>query len=82
MSPDDLLAKVLRLPRDERARLAGEVLSSLEEREDDVAMAWAAELERRSRDVAEGRVVAIDWETARAEIVNELERRRAGQSSP
>ena len=78
---EKLLAEVLRLPRDERARVVEEVLSSLEEPEDDVAAAWAAELERRSREVAEGRVQTVAWETVRAEILRELEQRRAGRSS-
>jgi putative addiction module component (TIGR02574 family) len=50
MSSDELLAEALRLPRDERARVAEELLSSLEEPADDVAAAWADELERRSRE--------------------------------
>ena len=80
MSTEELLAKVLRLPRPERARLAEEVLSSLEEPEDQVAAAWAQELERRSREVAEGRVQPVDWPTCRAEILKELEQRRANRS--
>jgi putative addiction module component (TIGR02574 family) len=78
---DEILAEILRLPRVERARVAEELLSSLEEPADDVAAAWAAELERRSRDVAEGRVQTIAWETVKKEILKELEQRRAGQAS-
>ena len=52
------------------------MLSSLEETEDDVAAAWAAELERRSLEVAEGRVETGPWDTARAEILREFELRR------
>jgi putative addiction module component (TIGR02574 family) len=78
---EDLLAEVLRLPRAERARVAEELLSSLEEPADEVAAAWAAELERRSREVAEGRVQTVAWETVRTEILKELEHRRAGRSS-
>ena len=78
---EELLAELLRLPRSERARVAEEVLSSLEEPADDVAAAWAAELERRSREVAEGRVQTVAWETVRTEILRELEQRRAGRSS-
>jgi len=78
---EELLAEVLRLPRDERARVVEEVLSSLEEPADDVAAAWAAELERRSREVAEGRVQTVAWETVREEILRELEQRRATRSS-
>ena len=77
MSVDELLAQVLRLPREERARVAEQLLSSLEESEEEVAAAWAIELERRSREVAEGRVQTIDWETARADILKELQERRA-----
>ncbi len=77
MSVDELLAQVLRLPRQERARVAEQLLSSLEESEEEVAAAWAIELERRSREVAEGRIQTIDWETARADILKELQERRA-----
>ena len=77
MSVDELLAQVLRLPREERARVAEQLLSSLEESEEEVAAAWAIELDRRSREVAEGRVQTIDWETARADILKELQERRA-----
>jgi len=81
MSPDELLAEALRLPRRDRARVAKELLSSLEEPADEVAAAWATELMRRSREVAEGRVQTVPWETARAEILKDLEQRRAGRSS-
>ena len=81
MSTEELLAQVLRLPRTERARLAEEVLSSLEESEEEVAAAWARELERRSREIAEGRIQSVDWDTARAQIVKELQQRRARRSS-
>ena len=72
---------MLRLPRQERARVAEELLSSLEEPEEQVAVAWAVELERRSGEIAEGKVQTVEWETARAEVVKELERRRAGRAS-
>ena len=72
---------MLRLRRTDRARLAEEVLSSLEEPEEEVAAAWAAELERRSGEVAEGRVQPVAWDTARARILEELHGRRASRSS-
>jgi putative addiction module component (TIGR02574 family) len=81
MSTDDLLAEALRLPRRERAKVAQELLSSLEEPADDVAAAWADELQRRSREVADCRVQPVPWETARAEILKELDERRARRSS-
>jgi len=80
VSTQELLAEVLRLPRPERARLADEVLTSLEESDEKVTAAWARELERRSREVEQGQVRLVDWETARVDILSELERRRAGRS--
>ena len=50
MSTEELLAEALRLPRPERARVAEELLSSLEESDEEVAAAWAEELERRRAD--------------------------------
>jgi len=63
------------------ARVAEELLSSLEEPDDEVAAAWATELERRSREVAEGRVQPTSWPTARTEILKELEQRRASRTA-
>jgi putative addiction module component (TIGR02574 family) len=77
MSTDELLAEALRLTRVDRARVAEELLTSLEESDDEVAAAWATELERRSREVAEGRVQTTSWQTARTEILKELEARNA-----
>lgn len=82
MSLDELLVEVLRLSRQERARVAEQLLSSLEEPDDEVAVAWATELERRSREIAEGRVQAVDWSTARAHVLGELQARRARPPSP
>jgi len=81
VSTDELLAEVLRLPRQDRVRVAEELFVSLEEPDEDVAAAWAGELERRSRDLAAGRVRTVPWETVRARIMNELEQRRAGRAS-
>ena len=82
MSTDELLAEALRLPRGERARVAEELLSSLEEPGDDVAAAWASELERRSREVAEGRAQTVPWENVRGDILKELKHPRADRVSP
>ena len=82
MTIEDLLAQVLQLSRPERARVAEQLLSSLEEPEEPVALAWTRELELRSREIAEGKVKTVRWETARAEVLKELERRRAGRTSP
>jgi putative addiction module component (TIGR02574 family) len=82
MSTEELLAQVLQLPRQDRARVAEELLSSLEEADDEeVARTWAPELERRSREVVEGKVQTIEWGSARAELKNELEERRARRTA-
>ena len=81
MSTDELLAEALRLTRVDRARVAEELLSSLEESDEEVATAWATELERRSREIADGHVQTISWETARTEILKELEQRRASRTT-
>ena len=82
MSTEELLAQVLQLPRQDRARVADELLSSLEEADDEeVARTLAPELERRSREVVEGKVQTIEWGSARAELKNELEERRARRTA-
>ena len=81
MSSEELLAEALRLSREERARVAAELLSSLEEDDEGVVAAWAEELARRSAEVREGRVATVPWEAARAEILNELAERRARRAS-
>lgn len=53
------------------------VVASQEEADEaEVATAWAPELERRSREVAECTVQTVDWETSRTGISKELEERR------
>jgi hypothetical protein len=47
-----LLQQALELEPDERALVAAELLASLEESDDDVQRAWAAEIDRRSRQAA------------------------------
>lgn len=74
-------AEVLRLPRQDRVRVAEELFVSLGEPDEDVVAAWAGELESRSRDLAAGRVRTVPWEMVRARIMNELEQRRAGRAS-
>src|SRR5438552_16285913 len=81
MSTDELLAEALRLTRVDRARVAEELLSSLEQSDGEVATAWATELERRSREIAEGHVQTISWETSRTQILKELEQRRAPRTA-
>ena len=81
MRTDEPLEEVLRLPRDQRARVAEEVLSSLEESEETVAMAWADELERRSAEIRSGHRQGEEWDSVRGRIVEQLHRRIANRRS-
>lgn len=80
MATTDLLSAALQLPERERAKLAHELLRSLDQQEDaDVDEAWLAEVERRAEELADGSVTPVDWTIARRRIVQRLrERRGAG----
>jgi putative addiction module component (TIGR02574 family) len=61
---EELEKELLALPRDERARLAHELLLSLDEAEADLSpeeweAAWAEEIQRRERDLREGRTRSL-----------------------
>ena len=75
---DELLSDALRLPPEERARLAHELLLSLEsDGEDSEAEAeWARELERRAQEVIGGKVELVSPEEARRQVAEHLERLR------
>ncbi|HVT43372.1 MAG TPA: addiction module protein [Thermoanaerobaculia bacterium] len=49
-----LFEEAMNLPLDERARLAEELLASLDEKEEDVEAAWAAGINRRAQEVRDG----------------------------
>ena len=68
-----ILEEGLNLDADERASPAAELLASLQEREQDVEKAWAAEIERRSRNAADER--GTDWRVALEEIRSDVLRR-------
>jgi len=59
---EEILPQLLKLPAAERARLATELVLSLDESQDpDAAQAWLAELDRRARDVMAGSATIDDW---------------------
>ncbi len=63
----DLLVDALALPVHERARLAHELIASLDEAVDrDAAEAWLAEIERRTSELNDGTSVLVDWNNVRA----------------
>ena len=76
--PAKLLAEALNLPVGDRLRLAGELLRSVDDADDDdAADAWLAELERRSEAVSNGSAVLIDSADAHARVRAALRARRA-----
>jgi putative addiction module component (TIGR02574 family) len=72
----DLLSTALALPVQERAKIAHELLLSLDGGADaDAAEAWVAELEQRAHEVRSGSVAAEDWETVKARLTQRWPRR-------
>jgi putative addiction module component (TIGR02574 family) len=67
-----LLEEALQLDPNERARLAAELLASLDVEEENVRAAWAAEIERRAADARESPDDHEDWRAALAEIRSEV----------
>ena len=73
-APANLLDDVLRLPVDERARLALELIRSLDGEPDADAL-WAAELDRRSAEVEAGTAPTLTL----AEYREHVQHRRAAR---
>jgi hypothetical protein len=68
-SEKDILTVVLALPAEKRARIAHELLVSLEDREDpDAADAWLAELDQRAREVENGTAELENWDVVRERL--------------
>ena len=62
----ELLQKALALPDNERAELAGNLISSLDPAVDqDVDAAWQQEIVRRRHEVQSGKVETIPWDEVR-----------------
>lgn len=82
MTETELRSAVLALPRDERAALAHELLTSLDGRADpDADEAWLRELERRAREVRDGTAALVDWDDAKARISARLRALREDPTS-
>ena len=72
----DLLERALQLPADERLALANELLDSVEGPEDpEWTAAWAAELDRRAKELDNGTAKAIPWDQVKADIQARLRSR-------
>jgi putative addiction module component (TIGR02574 family) len=69
MSTDALLESILKLPERDRARIAAELIASLDgEPEAGVEAAWLAEVDRRIAEVDEGKDQLIEWEVAKKQL--------------
>ena len=76
MDPSKLRDEALRLPSEARARLVAELLSSLDDEEDDLDQAeydtaWSSEIAERLRQVDAGDVTTVPWSEARRRVVRE-----------
>jgi putative addiction module component (TIGR02574 family) len=69
---DRLLEAALQLSPNERAKIAAELLSSLDAQDDDVKAAWAAEIMRRAADADADPDDEEDWRTALDDIRREV----------
>jgi putative addiction module component (TIGR02574 family) len=65
---EDVFAAALSLPETDRARLANQLLDSLIAPEERAGDAWRVEIERRARDVIEGKVELLDYDDVMAEL--------------
>jgi putative addiction module component (TIGR02574 family) len=71
--PEEVRKRALDLPAAERLALATELMDSVEGAEDrEWASAWAAELDRRVRELESGAVQTIPWEQVKAEMLARL----------
>lgn len=69
----EVFDRALALPPEERARLAHDILASLDAPADDgAAEAWVREIERRAREVKDGSVKLVDWKDTRARVLKRL----------
>jgi len=64
--------EALQLPIDERARLAADLLESLDEAEEAVEAAWAAEIEKRVAAIRAGELGSTDWRTVLDDVEREV----------
>jgi len=66
--PARVLEDALTLSTDDRARIAHELLHSLEPEDADAAAAWSKEIRRRVDEIEAGTAELEDWEIVRARL--------------
>ena len=75
-SAEALLDSALKLPSEDRARIAAELIASLDGiPEAGVEEAWDAEVDRRIEQVDRGEVQLVDWNAVKAEVARAVKRR-------
>ena len=67
-----LLEEALQLDVEDRAKMAAQLLASLDEQEEDVRAAWAAEIKRRLAEADAEPDTDEDWRAAIDEIRREV----------
>lgn len=65
---EELTAKARALPRAERVRLAEDLLSTVQESDDETDAAWDAEIQRRIAEIDAGTATLIPAEEAFAQV--------------
>mgnify|MGYP003461005549 FL=1 len=72
-----ILREAMKLPPEERADVATELLASLDDADEpqaEVEAAWAAETERRARRVLSGEAVGVSWHEVRERLEDQLKK--------
>jgi len=80
-TPAEIRESALSLPRRERARLASELLGSLDEEppaedQSSVQAAWGREIDRRVASIEDGTAEYVDHDVAMREVRDRLEAQR------
>ncbi|HEY2092201.1 MAG TPA: addiction module protein [Thermoanaerobaculia bacterium] len=69
MAGRNIRREALQLPVDERARLAADLLDSLEEAEEAVDTAWGTEIETRVAAIRAGEFGSTDWQAVSTTLI-------------
>jgi putative addiction module component (TIGR02574 family) len=71
---DELLKKALTLPAQDRATLAGSLIDSLDETDEELAQAaWNDEITRRIEELDSGKAKTVPWDEVRRRIAAKLD---------
>ena len=66
----------MKLPEEDRAQLAADLLASLDGPPDaDASAAWESEIEKRAADLRSGQVKPVEWSAVQARLERRLRNR-------